>query len=91
MKTALLSLPDGALGGNRTTALRWAKILRELGWDVVRAARRGVDEAQLIIALHAVHTSAEVERLAAENRSMREKSRSVLKAPRACTTASTAG
>jgi len=63
MKTALLSLPKGALGGNRTTALRWAKILRELGWDVVRAAKRDVDEAQLIIALHAVHTSAEVERL----------------------------
>ena len=63
MKTALLSLPQGALGGNRTTALRWAKILRELGWDVVRAAERDIDEAQLIIALHAVHTRAEVERL----------------------------
>ena len=63
MKTALLSLPKGALGGNRTTALRWAKILRELGWDVVRAAERDIDEAQLIIALHAVHTRAEVERL----------------------------
>jgi putative glycosyltransferase (TIGR04348 family) len=63
MKTALLSLPKGALGGNRTTALRWAKILRELGWDVVRAAERDIDEAQLITALHAVHTRAEVERL----------------------------
>ena len=63
MKTALLSLPAGALGGNRTTALRWAKILRELGWNVVRAVKRDPAQAELIIALHAVHTSAEVGRL----------------------------
>jgi putative glycosyltransferase (TIGR04348 family) len=63
MKTALISLPAGALGGNRTTALRWARILRQLGWDVIRAAKRESERADLILALHAVHTRAEVERL----------------------------
>jgi putative glycosyltransferase (TIGR04348 family) len=63
MKTALLSLPQGALGGNRTTALRWARILRELGWDVIRSAKRESERADLILALHAVHTRGEVKQL----------------------------
>ena len=63
MKTALLALPPNAVGGNRTTALRWARILRRLGWDVIRAAKRESDSAELIVALHAVHTRDEVERL----------------------------
>ena len=63
MKTALLSLPAGALGGNRTTALRWARILRQLGWDVIRSAKRESERADLILALHAVHTRGEVEQL----------------------------
>ncbi len=63
MKTALLSLPAESLGGNRTTALRWARILRQLGWDVIRSAKRETERADLIIALHAVHTRREVERL----------------------------
>ena len=63
MKTALLSLPQGALGGNRTTALRWARILRQLGWNVIRSAKRESERADLILALHAVHTRGEVKQL----------------------------
>ena len=63
MKTALLSLPHGSLGGNRTTALRWAKVLRELGWHVALASKGMQAEAELLIALHAAHTRAEVEEL----------------------------
>ena len=63
MKTALLSLPHDALGGNRTTALRWARILRQLGWDVIRSAKRESERAELILALHAAHTRREVEGL----------------------------
>ena len=67
MKTALLSLPHGSLGGNRTTALRWAKLLRELGWHVARASERKQPEAQLVLALHAAHTREEVEELLGRN------------------------
>jgi glycosyltransferase involved in cell wall biosynthesis len=67
MRTALLSMPKGALGGNRSTALRWARRLRSLGWSVRRAehARRRAPcrHVDLIVALHAVKVRHEVEGL----------------------------
>lgn len=67
MRTALLSTPQDALGGNRTTALRWAGRLRSLGWSVRRAehARRRPPcvHVDLLIALHAVKVRSEIERL----------------------------
>ena len=60
MSTALLVLPPNSSGGNRTTALRWARILRAGGWRVVRAPERNAPAAQLIIAVHATKTRAQV-------------------------------
>ena len=57
MPTALLVLPPRAPGGNRTTALRWARILRGEGWRVARAPGRHAPGADLIIALHATKTA----------------------------------
>ena len=69
MRTAILSIPTDALGGNRTTALRWALRLRSLGWSVHRADRAHAPlvhgEVDLIVALHAVRSRAEVEGLLA--------------------------
>ena len=63
MLTALLSRPPGSVGGNRTTALRWARILRAEGWSVRRAPSHRGGPVHLVVALHAVRTRPEVERL----------------------------
>ncbi|MDB2576985.1 glycosyltransferase [Planctomycetota bacterium] len=67
MRTAILSTPKGAIGGNRSTALRWARRLRSLGWSIQRAEhahrRPPCRRVDLIVALHAVKVRAEVERL----------------------------
>ncbi|MDG1050451.1 MAG: glycosyltransferase [Planctomycetota bacterium] len=66
MRTVLLSTPPGALGGNRTTALRWAQQLRTMGWTVCRTGhdseRQAASRADLILALHAVRARPEVDR-----------------------------
>ena len=71
MQTAILSIPTDALGGNRTTALRWALRLRSMGWDVRRAdrslARAPIGKVELIVALHAVHSQVEVQGLLAQH------------------------
>jgi putative glycosyltransferase (TIGR04348 family) len=61
--TALLVQPSEGAGGNRTTALRWARILRGEGWRVVRPGARVPQRADLIIALHARKTRAQVNAL----------------------------
>jgi len=58
--------PPGSRKGNRTTALRWAGLLRALGHHVriVEAWDEGADEppAELLVALHARRSSGSVER-----------------------------
>ena len=46
-------MPSWRSGGNRTTALRWARVLRQAGWRVVRDSPRGTACPDLILALHA--------------------------------------
>jgi putative glycosyltransferase (TIGR04348 family) len=54
--------PPGSRKGNRVTALRWARILRGLGWRVViRDEYRG-ERCDLLIALHAQRSFRSMER-----------------------------
>jgi putative glycosyltransferase (TIGR04348 family) len=46
--------------GNRTTAVRWARILRDLGHRVDVAVNYGGERADLIIALHAWRSAASI-------------------------------
>lgn len=59
--TALLVSPPNAGGGNRVTGLRWARLLRELGWHVLRDPERADDTVKVVIALHARRSRAGVE------------------------------
>jgi putative glycosyltransferase (TIGR04348 family) len=53
--------PPGSQKGNRVTALRWARLLRELGHRVaVRQEYRG-ERSDLLIALHARRSSSAIE------------------------------
>ena len=45
--------PPGSLYGNRVTAMRWARLLKELGHRVVIAADYLNERCDLLIALHA--------------------------------------
>jgi len=52
--------PRGSRSGNRVTALRWAAILRALGWRV-RVRERWIDEGcGLLVAVHSVKSAASV-------------------------------
>jgi putative glycosyltransferase (TIGR04348 family) len=45
--------PAGSRKGNRITALRWARLLRELGHQVIIRQEYGGEGAEVLIALHA--------------------------------------
>ena len=52
----------GSLQGNRVTARRWARILRELGHDVRIVAAYDGQKCDIMVALHARKSAASVER-----------------------------
>ena len=54
--------PTGARNGNRITALRWAKRLRELGSRVRLAQRWDGEPCDVLIAVHAVRSHASIRR-----------------------------
>ncbi|MGH7899981.1 MAG: selenoneine biosynthesis selenosugar synthase SenB [Candidatus Binatia bacterium] len=60
--------PARSRHGNRVTALRWARILREIGCRVRLVERYEGGDYDLLIALHARRSSAAVERFRARNR-----------------------
>jgi putative glycosyltransferase (TIGR04348 family) len=53
--------------GNRTTAVRWARVLRALGHDVRVAVTYEDERADLMIALHAWRSAAAIERFRARH------------------------
>jgi putative glycosyltransferase (TIGR04348 family) len=66
--TAFIATPAsaGQTTGNRVTALRWAKRLRELGWGVQIAGAWSGEACELLVALHARKSHGSIVRHARE-------------------------
>ena len=60
--TLVTPAAQGTRSGNRTTAARWARLLRELGHRVRVALAYEDEAADLLIALHAWRSAAPVSR-----------------------------
>ena len=60
--TAAFAVPTLQVGGNRVTALRWARCLRRLGWRTFVEVGWSGRPADLLVALHARHAAAAIER-----------------------------
>lgn len=63
MKISLITpAPKQSRSGNRTTAVRWARILRDLGHRVRVATAYADEPTDLMVALHAWRSAASIER-----------------------------
>lgn len=60
--TIVTPAPRGSRGGNRVTALRWARVLRSLGARVRVRERDAGEPCDLCVALHATKSAESVER-----------------------------
>jgi putative glycosyltransferase (TIGR04348 family) len=58
--------PPGSRKGNRVTALRWARLLRDLGHRVTVAQQYGGQRCDVLVALHAGRSADSVRRFRAE-------------------------
>src|SRR5574337_671733 len=68
MKISLITPASStSRGGNRTTAVRWTRILRSLGHRVRVAADHADDSSELMVALHAWRSAASIERFHARH------------------------
>jgi putative glycosyltransferase (TIGR04348 family) len=54
--------PPGSRSGNRITAIRWARILRDLGRRVTVAEEYRGERCDLLVALHALRSAPSIER-----------------------------
>jgi putative glycosyltransferase (TIGR04348 family) len=67
MKILLVTpAPRGSTKGNRITAVRWARIIRQLGHSVLLDTEYRGQACEALIALHAVKSSASVQRFRRE-------------------------
>ena len=68
MKISLITpAPPRSRAGNRTTALRWARLLEELGHDVRIDVTYAGEAADLMVALHAWRSADSIERFKASH------------------------
>jgi len=54
--------PPGSTQGNRITAERWARLLRQLGHQVSISQQYDLESIDLLIALHALHSRSSIDR-----------------------------